>query len=58
VRVDEVVDTLGAGDAFIAAFISAVLDDRAIDSALGEGSLAGAEACRRRGLANPEEVPT
>jgi fructoselysine 6-kinase len=58
VRVDDVVDTLGAGDAFIAAFISAILDDRAIDSALFEGSLAGAAACRRRGLANPEEVPT
>jgi len=56
VRLDDVVDTLGAGDAFIAAFISAILDDRDVDRALREGALAGAAACTRRGLANPLEV--
>jgi fructoselysine 6-kinase len=61
VRVEDVVDTLGAGDAFIAAFISAVLDCGDIERALGLGALAGAAACTRRGLANPlepEEVRT
>src|SRR5581483_1394221 len=52
VRLDDVVDTLGAG----AAFISAILDDRDVDRALREGALAGAAACTRRGLANPLEV--
>jgi fructoselysine 6-kinase len=56
VRIEDVVDTLGAGDAFIAAFISAILDDRDVDRALREGALAGAAACTRRGLANPLEV--
>ena len=53
VPVDEVIDTLGAGDAFIAAFVSVVLDDGDVDAALAAGAAAGAEACTRRGLANP-----
>jgi len=58
VRIENVVDTLGAGDAFIAAFISAVLDGGDIQRALGLGALAGATACTRRGLANPLEEVT
>jgi fructoselysine 6-kinase len=53
VGVDEVVDTLGAGDAFIAAFISTMLAGLDIDAALRAGSVAGAAACTRRGLASP-----
>jgi fructoselysine 6-kinase len=53
VPVDDVVDTLGAGDAFIAAFVAATLDDSDVDAALRAGAAAGAQACTRRGLANP-----
>lgn len=58
--VARVVDTLGAGDAFIAAFIAATLDQRDVEEALWAGALAGALACMRRGLASPlqsDEVP-
>ncbi len=58
--VARVVDTLGAGDAFIAAFIAATLEQRDVDEALRAGALAGALACTRRGLASPlqtDEVP-
>ncbi len=51
--VKRVVDTLGAGDAFIAAFIAATLEQRDVDEALRAGALAGALACMRRGLASP-----
>jgi fructoselysine 6-kinase len=51
---DDVVDTLGGGAAFIAAFVAAVLDDESnVDAALRAGAAAGAQACMRRGLANP-----
>lgn len=60
VPVPKVVDTLGAGDAFIAAFIAVVLDGGDVGRALQAGAVGGAAACTRRGLANPlpvEEVP-
>jgi fructoselysine 6-kinase len=55
VAVDHVVDTLGAGDAFIASFVSVMLGDGDgdVDAALRAGAVAGAEACTRRGLAHP-----
>jgi fructoselysine 6-kinase len=56
VAVERVVDTLGAGDAFIAAFISAMLDGGEVDAALRGAAIAGAAACRRRGLAHPLSV--
>ncbi len=46
----EVVDTLGAGDAFIAGFVGALLDDEDIPAALRRGAQAGADACTRVGL--------
>jgi fructoselysine 6-kinase len=58
--VARMVDTLGAGDAFIAAFIAATLAGRDVDDALRAGARAGALACTRRGLASPlqtDEVP-
>ncbi len=58
--VERVVDTLGAGDAFIAAFIAATLAGGEIEKALRAGARAGALACTRRGLASPlqtDEVP-
>jgi fructoselysine 6-kinase len=62
VPVDDVVDTLGAGDAFIAAFVAALLAVEVdVDAALAAGAAAGAQACTRRGLANPlaaEEAAT
>lgn len=54
--VDQVVDSLGAGDAFIAAFIAARLAKRGVDDALRAGALAGSLACTRWGLASP--LPT
>ena len=50
--VPRVVDTLGAGDAFIAGFISSLLDhDTDIGLALGAGAAAGAAAVGRDGSA-------
>jgi fructoselysine 6-kinase len=56
VPVDRVVDSLGAGDAYIAAFIAARLEQREIGDSLLAGATAGAAACTRWGLANP--MPT
>jgi fructoselysine 6-kinase len=54
VPVEHVVDTLGAGDAFIAAFVGALLDQPDdISFALSCGAVAGAAACTRIGLASP-----
>jgi sugar/nucleoside kinase (ribokinase family) len=47
------VDTLGAGDAFIAAFIAATLEGCEVGDALRAGAAAGARACTRWGLASP-----
>jgi fructoselysine 6-kinase len=49
----EVVDTLGAGDAFAAAFLHSLLEDRDLDRALARGSEAGAAACRHFGALAP-----
>jgi fructoselysine 6-kinase len=51
----EVVDSLGAGDAFIAGVIAALLAGRDVPAALRAGAHAGAEACTRVGLAG--DVP-
>jgi fructoselysine 6-kinase len=51
----EVVDSLGAGDAFIAGVIAALLGGDDVPSALRAGAHAGAEACTRVGLAG--DVP-
>jgi fructoselysine 6-kinase len=51
----EVVDSLGAGDAFIAGVIGALLGGADVASALLAGAQAGAEACARVGLAG--DVP-
>jgi fructoselysine 6-kinase len=56
VPVTDVVDTLGAGDAYIAAFIAARLDGAAVHDAMRAGAEAGAAACRRWGLASPAET--
>ncbi|MBL8588169.1 MAG: sugar kinase [Methylobacteriaceae bacterium] len=45
----EIVDTLGAGDAFIAAFLLADLADASLRAALESGALAAASACGRFG---------
>lgn len=44
-----VVDTTGAGDAFIAGFIAARLDDAPIEAALAAGAARAARACEHRG---------
>jgi fructoselysine 6-kinase len=51
----EVVDSLGAGDAFIAGVIASLLARDDVPSALRAGALAGAVACTRVGLAG--DVP-
>jgi fructoselysine 6-kinase len=45
----EVVDTLGAGDNYIAAFLCARLMGASIASAIGEGHRAATEICKRLG---------
>jgi fructoselysine 6-kinase len=56
----EVVDSLGAGDAFIAGVIAALLAGDDVPSALRAGAQAGADACTRVGLAGDlqQEVTT
>ena len=45
----EVVDTLGAGDAFIASFLCSRLKGRDIQGSLAEGHVAASEICGRLG---------
>jgi sugar/nucleoside kinase (ribokinase family) len=45
----EVIDTLGAGDALIAAVIAARVRGQEIEQALAAGSAAAAQACRHYG---------
>lgn len=52
VQVQEVIDTLGAGDSFIAGFVSSLLDDPDVGRALQAGALAGAEAVARGSLSS------
>jgi fructoselysine 6-kinase len=51
--VARVVDTLGAGDAYIAAFIAARMEEKGIEEAMGAGSRAGAAACTQWGPTGP-----
>lgn len=51
--VSRVIDTLGAGDAYIAAFIAARMEEKGIEQAMGAGSLAGAVACTQWGPTGP-----
>jgi acarbose 7IV-phosphotransferase len=44
-----VVDTNGAGDSFVAAFLQAWLDDASLDTAMRRGAIAGAFACAQHG---------
>jgi fructoselysine 6-kinase len=46
-HVADVVDTLGAGDAFIAGFVDSLLDDADIARALARGAASGAQAVAR-----------
>lgn len=50
VAVASVVDTLGAGDAYIAAFIAARMDGSGVGAAMQAGARAGAAACTQWGL--------
>lgn len=56
VPVPRVIDTLGAGDAYIAAFIAARMDGQEITQAMKAGSRAGAAACTRWGLVGPAKT--
>ncbi|MDF3077363.1 MAG: hypothetical protein K0S09_1252 [Sphingobacteriaceae bacterium] len=49
----EVVDTVGAGDAFLAAFIAGILKEKKLSRILEEACAAGAEVASKAG-ANPE----
>ncbi len=52
-----VVDTLGAGDAFIAGYVRATLQGADVDEALGSGAREAAESCSHVGAWRlPEEV--
>ncbi|MEG1117209.1 MAG: PfkB family carbohydrate kinase, partial [Janthinobacterium sp.] len=44
-----VVDTNGAGDSFVAAFLQAWLDDAGLDTAMRRGAIGGAFACASPG---------
>jgi ribokinase len=50
----EVADTIGAGDAFVAGFLDAWVDDRGVEAALAQGCAAGAHAVTRVGA--PDEL--
>lgn len=50
----EVADTIGAGDAFVAGFLDAWVDDRGAETALAQGCAAGAHAVTRVGA--PDEL--
>ncbi|KQY25598.1 carbohydrate kinase [Cellulomonas sp. Root485] len=52
-RVDDVVDTNGAGDAFLAGLLSGTLDGLPAESALARASAAGAAAVTTRDLGAP-----
>lgn len=49
----EVVDTIGAGDAFLAAFIAGILEERSLPTILESACRAGAEVASKSG-ANPD----
>ncbi|WP_245635914.1 sugar kinase [Herbiconiux solani] len=55
-----VIDTVGAGDAFTAAYLAARLEGRRVSDALRDGALAGAIACTHpsdwRGFARPADL--
>ncbi len=51
VAVAPVVDTLGAGDAYIGAFIAARIEGAGVEHAMQAGARAGAAACTQWGLA-------
>lgn len=53
----EVVDTLGAGDAFIAAFLASAASGTPIPEDLEKGHRAAAPICRRPGAWGGEEAP-
>jgi fructoselysine 6-kinase len=53
VPVARIIDTLGAGDAYIAAFIAAQMDGKGIEEAMRAGSVAGAAACTQWGPTGP-----
>jgi fructoselysine 6-kinase len=56
--VASVVDTCGAGDAFMAAFIAAHLVGAALSACLERGAQAGAEACSMIGAFPQDSLPT
>jgi len=45
----EVVDTVGAGDAFVGAYAAALAENRTVDDCLRRGCVAGSLACRQPG---------
>lgn len=57
VPLEQVVDTCGAGDAFIAAFIAARLAGEQLEACLEEGATAGAEACSFLGAFPQDPLP-
>lgn len=58
VAVSPVVDTLGAGDAYIGAFIAARVGGAGVEQAMQAGARAGAAACTQWGLAGVLQTDT
>lgn len=58
VAVSPVVDTLGAGDAYIGAFIAARVGGAGVEQAMQAGARAGAAACTQWGLAGVLQTET
>ena len=56
--VPSVIDTCGAGDAFIAAFVAARLAGKPLEESLADGAEAGAEACSMLGAFPQDRVTT
>lgn len=56
IKVDNVVDTVGAGDGFAVGVISALLEGRTLQQAIGRGNKIGALAIQVQG--DSEGLPT
>ncbi|XP_044263209.1 adenosine kinase-like isoform X2 [Tribolium madens] len=58
IKSEEIVDTTGAGDAFVAGFLSGYLCKKPLKTCCELGNYAAEEIIKRRGCTIPEDAPT